>query len=94
MVRTLRIDKFRFAKSSVNAFPGAALPDQRGGMRGVRDIFEGAPRFEVRVSATEVRWFECRTSQVTLLSSFMPCCVGNGRKGETGMTSAGISGIG
>ena len=49
---------FRFDKNSRQGFLGAVLADQRDGMWGVRDIFEGAPRFEVRVSEDSVRWFE------------------------------------
>ena len=49
---------FRFDRRSTKAFLGAVLADQRDGMWGVRDIFEGAPRFEVRGSPTQARWFE------------------------------------
>jgi len=49
---------FSFEKTSKNAFLGAALADQRDGMWGVRDIFEGTPRFEVRASTKQVHWFE------------------------------------
>lgn len=49
---------FRFDARSKKAFLGAALADQSDGAWGVRDIFEGTPRFEVRATQSHARWFE------------------------------------
>ena len=56
---------FRFDKRSTQAYQGAALADQRDGIWGVRDIFHGAPRFEVRASPSQVRWIERGLVDVT-----------------------------
>ena len=49
---------FRFDKRSTKAFIGAALADERDSGWGVRDIFNGPPRFEIRVSPKHAHWFE------------------------------------
>ena len=49
---------FRFNKDSVKAYLGAALTNQVDGRWGVRDLFEGRPRFEVRAWDGGASWFE------------------------------------
>ena len=68
---------FRFDKRSTLGYQGAALADQRDGKWGVRDIFNGAPRFEVRASPSEVRWIERDLVDVTAeaLGSVVQICV-------------------
>lgn len=56
---------FRFNKRSGEAYVGAALADQREGKWGVRDIFDGDPRFEIRASPSDVRWVEKGLVDVT-----------------------------
>ena len=56
---------FGFNKRSKEVYQGAAMADQQDGIWGVRDIFDGAPRFEVRASPSEVRWTERNLVSVT-----------------------------
>lgn len=56
---------FWFDKRSTQAYQGAALADERDGQWGVRDIFDGDPRFEVRAKPEEVRWVERDLVNVT-----------------------------
>lgn len=71
---------FRFDKSSKRGFVGAALADQRDGMWGVRDIFDGEPRFEVRASPSQARWFERDLVDITAepVGSVIQTCVPDG----------------
>lgn len=49
---------FRFNPNSTKAYLGAALTNQQEGVWGVRDLFAGSPRFEVRAWSSGASWFE------------------------------------
>ena len=49
---------FRFNRKSTETYLGAALTNQSDGKWGVRDMFDGSPRFEIRAWADGATWFE------------------------------------
>lgn len=49
---------FRFNPDSTKAYLGAALTNQKDGRWGVKDLFDGKPRFEIRAWPEGASWFE------------------------------------
>lgn len=49
---------FRFKLDSKKAYLGAAQANQKNGVWGVRDLFDGRPRFEVRAWTEGASWYE------------------------------------
>lgn len=49
---------FRFNTNSAKAYLGAALTNQQDGVWGVKDLFDGKPRFEIRAWPGGASWYE------------------------------------
>ena len=61
---------FRFNQQAAKAYLGAALTNQCDGIWGVRDIFAGKPKFEVRAWRSGASWFEQDLVDLTAEATF------------------------